>query len=123
MKDISKAPGDLDEFLNGMFDHSVKGWLSDLRSDAVSPVDTGDFRKAWSLEGGDNIKIDYRKKYTISNPLDYAETITFGNPLPRSWGGVNRVKDKATDWFYQYWNKGGLDVLNNAVSQAEREVK
>ena len=114
MKDISKAAPDLDKVMNGLYQNALIGWLGDLKSDAVSPKRTGDFIAAWNIEGqqtADGLKIDYRNKYTISNPLDYAERLCF-----EQWA----VKDP--NWFPSYWNGKARTVLNNAVKKAEREL-
>jgi hypothetical protein len=120
MKDISKAAPDLDKVMNGLYQNALQGWLSDLKSDAVSPKRTGDFISAWNIEGqqsASGLKIDYRNKYTISNPLDYAEILCFGNPV----GSYNwAVKDP--NWFPSYWNGKASAVLTNAVKKAESEL-
>ena len=114
MKDISKAAPDLDQVMNGLYQNALIGWLGDLKSDAVSPKRTGDFIRAWNIEGqqsASGLNIDYRNKYTLNNPLNYAEPLCFD--------GI-AVKDP--NWFPSYWNGKGQTVLNNAVKKAEREL-
>ena len=120
MKPISQFGPDLNKFLDELTAECVVQWHADLSSDRVSPKDSGDFIKAWNIEGG--VKKDYKATNHIVNNLPYSETITFGSPLPPSWGGVNRLRDKPVNWFPSYWASDGQAVFDKAVNTAEGKV-
>ena len=120
MKPIEQAVPDLTTFLNQLHGECVVQWHSDLSSSKISPKDTGRFIAAWNIEGG--VKYDYKKVNHIVNNLPYSETITFGQPLPRSWGGVNRLRDKPVNWFPAYWSEDGRRTFELAVKKAEAKV-
>tara|TARA_E500000075_G_C6700709_1_gene179805 strand:- start:117 stop:473 length:357 start_codon:yes stop_codon:yes gene_type:complete len=118
MKPIDQFGPDLDKFLDELTAECVVQWHSDLTK--KSPKDTGDFSRAWNIEGG--VKKDYKATHHIVNNLPYSETITFGSPLPPSWGGVNRLRDKPVNWFPSYWTSDGQAVFDKAVKTAEGMV-
>ena len=120
MKPIDDAVPDLQKFLDELHGECVVQWHSDLSTDRVSPKDTGDFIRAWTIEGG--VKKDRKATNHIVNNLPYSETITFGKPLPPSWGGVNQLKDKPANWFPAYWNGDGRRTFEAAVKKAEGTV-
>ena len=120
MKPIKDATPDLRQFLDELHGECVVQWHADLSTDAVSPKDSGDFIKAWNIEGG--VKRDRKATNHIVNNMPYSETITFGRPLPASWGGTNRLRDKPVNWFPAYWTKGGQAVFEQAVKTAEGKV-
>ena len=115
MKDISKAPGDLEKMLNGMLKNTLISFHSDLGSSKISPYDTGRFAASWFVNGqsnADSLTVNYKNKYTISNPLPYAERLCFGG-----WA-VSQPKD----WFPAYFNGKGQRIVNKAVRKAESEL-
>ena len=115
MKNISKAPGDLEKMLNGMLKNTLISFHSDLSSKRVSPYDTGRFAASWFVNGqsnADSLTVNYKNKYTISNPLPYAERLCFGG-----WA-VSQPKD----WFPAYFNGKGQRIVNKAVRDAEAEL-
>ena len=115
MKDISQAPGDLEKMLNGMLKNTLVSFHSDLSSKRVSPWDTGRFASSWFVNGqssADNLTVSYKNKYTMTNPLPYAERLCFGN-----WA-VSQPKN----WFPAYFNGKGQGIVNKAVRKAEKEL-
>ena len=112
MKDISKAPGDLEKFLTGVVRETLISFHSDLTTERVSPWDTGRFANSWFpnyKDSGDSLVITYKKAYKLSNPLPYAERLCFGN-----WA-VSQPKN----WFPAYFNGKGQGIVNRAAKKAE----
>ena len=50
-----------------------------------TPVDTGRLRNAWQTQIG-------KFEATITNNVEYAEPVLYGNNLPPSWGGQYRTR-------------------------------
>jgi hypothetical protein len=50
-----------------------------------TPFDTGRLRSAWQTQIG-------KFKATITNNMEYAEPVLYGNNLPPSWGGQYRTR-------------------------------
>ena len=50
-----------------------------------TPVDTGRLRNAWQTQIG-------KFQATITNNMEYAEPVLYGNNLPPSWGGQYRTR-------------------------------
>ena len=115
MKDISKAPGDLEKFLDGVLRETLVSFSSDMQSSDVVPYDTGRFASSWFPDykaGGDSLRVSYKNTYKLSNPLPYAERLCFGG-----WA-VRQPKN----WFPAYFNSRGQSIVNKAVRKAEQEL-
>lgn len=50
-----------------------------------TPVDTGTLRNAWQTQIG-------KFEATITNNMEYAEPVLYGNNLPPSWNGQYRTR-------------------------------
>tara|TARA_R100000231_G_scaffold136908_2_gene112673 strand:- start:337 stop:774 length:438 start_codon:yes stop_codon:yes gene_type:complete len=98
----------------------------DARLKEGSPVDTGRFRGNWQISQNSKsvpnifgpfqnnkdlprsslppIRTNYQKEkagntYSIINNLPYAEAVTYGTNIPKSWGGTFRTRqDKRAGW-------------------------
>jgi hypothetical protein len=57
-----------------------------------TPVDTGRLRNAWQTDIG-------KFQATITNNMEYAEPVLYGNNLPPSWGGKYRTRQGTTPGF------------------------
>lgn len=57
-----------------------------------TPVDTGRLRNAWRTDIG-------KFQATISNNMEYAEPVLYGNNLPLSWGGRYRTRQGTVPGF------------------------
>ena len=129
MKKLEVADDDLDKFLNKVVKYSLVTWQADLSSAKVSPVDEGRLRSNWFAKAGsssdettdslntpqtdaEQLTLDYKKTYYLTNNLDYAERLAFGNYA------VNKPKD----WFRAYFNANGQNVVDQAVRKAEGEL-
>lgn len=129
MKKIREADDDLGEFMNKVVKYSMITWQADLSSSNVSPVDEGRLRSNWFAKpdsssnstsddlnspqtDAEQLPLDYRRQYHLTNNLDYAERLCFGNYA------VNKPKN----WFPAYWNANGQKVVDAAVRKAEGEV-
>ena len=129
MKNIREASGDLNKFMNKVVKYSLITWQADLSSTDVSPVDEGRLRSNWFAKpdsssnatsdqlntpqtDAEQLPLDYRRQYHLTNNLDYAERLAFGN----------YAVSKPKDWFRAYWNANGQNVVDAAVRKAEGEV-
>ena len=129
MKKISEASGDLDKFMSKVVKYSLITWQADLSSAKVSPVNEGRLRSNWFAASGsssnetsdalntpqtdaNSLTYDYRQQYHLTNNLDYAERLCFGN----------YAVSKPKDWFPAYWNANGQKVVDAAVRKAEGEA-
>ena len=129
MKKIREADGDLNEFMNKVVKYSLITWQADLSSTNVSPVDEGRLRSNWFAKpdnstdatsdalnspqtDAEQLPLDYRRQYHLTNNLDYAERLAFGN----------YAVSKPKNWFPAYWNANGQKVVDAAVRKAEGEV-
>jgi len=54
-----------------------------------TPVDTSTLRNAWQTQIG-------KFQAEITNNMEYAEPVLYGNNLPPSWGGIYRTRHKGT---------------------------
>ena len=129
MKNISQADGDLNEFMNKVVKYSLVTWQADLSSTKVSPVDEGRLRSNWFATAGtssdattddqnapqtdaNDLALDYRRTYHLTNNLDYAERLCFDN----------YAVSKSPNWFPAYWNANGQNVVDQAMRKAEGEL-
>ena len=129
MKKINVADDDLNKFLNKVVKYSLITWQADLSSTNISPVDEGRLRSNWFAATGsssdattDNLNapqtdaeqllLNYKKTYHLTNNLDYAERLAFGN----------YAVSKPKDWFRAYFNANGQNVVDQAVRKAEGEL-
>ena len=129
MKSIKVADDDLNEFMNKVVKYTMISFQSDLSSTRISPVDEGRLRSNWfATEGSSSnettddtnspqtdakdLSLDYRRKYYLTNNLDYAETICF----------VGTAVSKPKNWFEAYFNGQGQNVVDDAVRKAEGEL-
>lgn len=129
MKKIGEAPDDLNEMMNKVVKYSLITWQADLSSTDVSPIQDGRLRSNWFASAGsstnattdslnsprtdaEQLPFDYRQKYHLTNNLDYAERLAFGN----------YAVSKPKNWFPAYWNANGQNVVDAAVRKAEGEL-
>lgn len=70
-----------------------------------TPVDTGRLRNAWQTDIG-------KFRATITNNMEYAEPVLYGNNLPPSWGGKYRTRQGTTPGFPDLIGK---EILTNEV--------
>jgi hypothetical protein len=129
MKKVGEASGDLNKFMNKVVKYSMVTWQADLSSTRVSPVQDGRLRSNWFASSGsssnastddtnspqtdaNSLELDYKQKYHLTNNLDYAERLCFGN----------YAVSKPKDWFPAYWNSNGQKVVDAAVRKAEGEA-
>tara|TARA_Y100000401_G_scaffold100889_1_gene90066 strand:+ start:235 stop:672 length:438 start_codon:yes stop_codon:yes gene_type:complete len=119
---------DIGRFTEEQFEKVIRFAVLELdaRLKEGSPVDTGRFRGSWQISQNSKsapvlfgpfqntealprsalppIRTNYVKEktgntYTILNNLPYAEAVTYGTNLPRSWGGSFRTRnDKRAGW-------------------------
>ena len=95
-----------------------------MSSTNVSPVDEGRLRSNWFAATGsssdattDNLNapqtdaeqllLNYKKTYHLTNNLDYAERLAFGN----------YAVSKPKDWFRAYFNANGQNVLTKLYAK------
>ena len=57
-----------------------------------TPVDTGRLRNAWQTKIG-------KLEAEITNNVEYAEPVLYGNNLPESWGGKYRTRQGVVPGF------------------------
>ena len=80
--------GEIGDFMDEQVQELVKAttleWTKRVKDQ--TPVDTGTLKRAWQT--------DVSKPYvgTITNNMEYAEPVCFGNNLPPSWKGQFRTR-------------------------------
>jgi hypothetical protein len=80
--------GEIGDFMNEQIQELVKAttleWTKRIKEQ--TPVDTGTLKRAWQA--------DVSKPYvgTITNNMEYAEPVCFGNNLPPSWKGEFKTR-------------------------------
>jgi len=129
MKKISVADDDLNKFLNKVVKYSLVTWQADLSSAKVSPIQDGRLRSNWFAKAGsssdettedlnsprtdaEQLPLDWKRTYHLTNNLDYAERLAFGN----------YAVSKPKDWFRAYFNANGQNVVDQAIRKAEGEL-
>ena len=129
MKPIKKAPDDLEKFLNKTLKYALITWQADLSSTDVSPVDEGRLRSNWFAKAdsssdettddlnspqtdAEELPLDYKRRYHLTNNLDYAERLAFGD----------YAVSKPKNWFPAYWEANGQNVIDKAAKKAEGEI-
>tara|TARA_R100001443_G_scaffold40668_1_gene54091 strand:- start:242 stop:595 length:354 start_codon:yes stop_codon:yes gene_type:complete len=82
----------------------------------ATPVDTGRLRMAWQT--------DISKPYigTISNNVEYAEPVAYGQNLPPSWGGEYRTRQGTVKGYpeiigkeLEIWAKREYEKLKRSI--------
>ena len=129
MKGIGAAAGDMDKFLGNVLKLSVTQFQADLGSTAISPRDEGRLRSNWFAKpnsspsntteakdspqtDGVQLPVDRRQKVFLTNNLDYAERLCFGD----------YAVSQDPDWFRQYFSGTVQTVVDDAVRAAERLI-
>jgi len=129
MKKISVADDDLNKFLNKVVKYSLVTWQADLSSAKVSPIQDGRLRSNWFAKAGsssdettedlnsprtdaEQLPLDWKRTYHLTNNLDYAERLAFGN----------YAVSKPKDWFRAYFNANGQNGVDQAIRKAEGEL-
>jgi len=129
MKKIREANDDLNEFMNKVVKYSLITWQADLSSTNVSPINEGRLRSNWFATKGsssnettdalnspqtdaENLSLDYKSQYHLTNNLPYAERLAFGD----------YAVSKPKNWFPAYWNANGQNVVDQAIQKAEGEL-
>nr|BAR24741.1 phage protein [uncultured Mediterranean phage uvMED]BAR24846.1 phage protein [uncultured Mediterranean phage uvMED]BAR24884.1 phage protein [uncultured Mediterranean phage uvMED] len=74
-------------------------WTSAVKEQ--TPVDTGRLRNAWQTDIG-------KFRATITNNVEYAEPVLYGNNLPPSWDGQFRTRQNTV--------KGFPDLLGKEIA-------
>ena len=74
-------------------------WTSAVKEQ--TPVDTGRLRNAWQTDIG-------KFRATITNNMEYAEPVLYGNNLPPSWDGQFRTRQNTV--------KGFPDLLGKEIA-------
>ena len=121
-KSIDQLTPDLKKVLDLTMLKFAEAINNNVRVKGTVPYDTGAFADAWQADGGRNFtKLDYKHTYMLTNNLPYAATITFDTDYPESWGGVNRLRTAAPDWFFVMM-KSFEPKLKKALKDAESEL-
>ncbi len=80
IKDIANL---MEEELQEVVKLTAISWTQQVKEE--TPVDTGRLRNAWRFKVG-------RLEAEITNNMEYAEPVIYGNNLPDSWGGQYRTR-------------------------------
>ena len=93
---------------------SGAGWpaRSNWFASAGSSVDSTTTNTNSPQTDANNLPLDYKQTYHLTNNLDYAERLAFGNV----------AVSKPKNWFPSYWNANGQNVVDRAVRKAEGEL-
>ena len=128
-KPLKLAPEDMDKFVGNVLKLSVMQFQTDLGSTAISPRDEGRLRSNWFAQVGsssseetkatdrpqtdaEQLPVDREKRVFLTNNLDYAERLCFGD----------YAVSKDPDWFRQYFASTGQTVVDDAAKAAERLI-
>ena len=80
IKDIA---GLMEEEVQTIVDVVAAEWIDEVKN--LTPVDTGRLYNGWQIR-------PEKFRAVITNNVEYAEPVCFGNNLPPSWGGRPRSK-------------------------------
>lgn len=75
---IDQIAGLMKEEIQHVVEATALSWTKQVKEE--TPVDTGRLRSAWQTNIG-------QLKAEITNNMEYAEPVIYGNNLPDSWGG------------------------------------
>lgn len=118
-KPISQLTPDLTKVLDVMMHRFASRISNRLQTPALVPFDTGNYVNSW--EPKQFKQLDYTDEYRMTNDVPYAATITFDGNYPPSWGGQNRLKSAAPDWFFVMMKSLEPD-LKAALKYAESQL-
>ena len=118
----------LEQAANATLAESIITTQARLGSSAISPVDSGRFRSSWfasegspsgdtAPEGADSpntdaesLKVDYRRKYYLSNSLEYAQSLCI----------EGRVVSKDANWFRDF-RKSQVPKIQDAAAKKVKQ--
>ncbi len=82
---IDQIAGLMKEEIQHVVEATALSWTKQVKEE--TPEDTGTLKNAWELKIG-------KLEAEITNRMEYAEPVIYGNNLPPSWGG-NTEHEKA----------------------------
>ena len=118
----------LEQAANATLAESIITTQARLGSSAISPVDSGRFRSSWfasegspsgdtAPEGADSpntdaesLKVDYRRKYYLSNSLPYSQQLCI----------EGRVVSKDANWFRDF-RKSQVPKIQDAAAKKVKQ--
>ena len=132
-RDLRLLPGDVDRFLDVLHKEAMITTQSRLGSSRVSPVDSGRLKASWfatpdrdnsketqpgleSYTPSDDAKqlpLDYKRRYYLSNNVEYAEPVT---------GGKTKLKSKDKKWFISFLATTWPKICDAAARVAASEA-
>ena len=69
---------------------TATSWIKQVKEE--TPEDTGTLKNAWELKIG-------KLEAEITNRMEYAEPVIYGNNLPPSWGGKYKTRKNTQPGF------------------------
>ena len=80
---IDQIAGLMKEEIQHVVEATASSWTKQVKEE--TPEDTGTLKNAWELKIG-------KLEAEITNRMEYAEPVIYGNNLPPSWGGRYRTR-------------------------------
>jgi len=87
---INQIAGLMEKEIQEVVELTAVSWMRQIKEE--TPEDTGTLKNAWEL------KID-KLEAKITNRMEYAEPVIYGNNLPPSWGGKYRTRKNTQPGF------------------------
>ena len=118
----------LEQAANATLAESIITTQARLGSSAISPVDSGRFRSSWFASEGspsgdtapeganspntdaESLKVDYRRKYYLSNSLPYSQQLCI----------EGRVVSKDANWFRDF-RKSQVPKIQDAAAKKVKQ--